>query len=473
MTERLVIRGGRIIDPGSGTEVTGDIVIEDGRIAGVGPSGIASGPAQTLDASGLVVTPGFVDIHAHLRDPGFEYKETIETGTRAAARGGFTTVCAMPNTAPPADSRATIEYVLRTAAAAGAVRVLPIGCVTKGRAGRELAELADLAEAGAVAFSDDGDCVADGGVMRRALQYASALGLAVIQHAEDPALSRRAPMHEGWVATRLGLAGQPAAAEESIVARDIAIAEELAGAGFPARLHLAHVSVKGAVDAILLAKARGAPVTAEVTPHHLTLTHEAVAWRDGDGTLAYETNAKVNPPLRTRDDVRACVAGLEAGAIDAIATDHAPHASVEKDCEFDHAAFGISGLETALGLVLTLYHGRALDLPAIVRALTVGPVHALGLDRFVPGLGTLRPGAPGDVTIFDPDEEWVVDPAAFASKGKNTPLAGKTLRGRVVATVYGGRVVYDRMGEGRPKAKPAASGDETRRRAHVTRLEAR
>jgi dihydroorotase len=448
MTERLVIKGGRIIDPASGVDMVGDVVIEDGRIAGVGPGGIAAGPAQTLDASGRVVTPGFVDLHAHLRDPGFEYKETIETGTRAAARGGFTTVCAMPNTSPPADNRATIEYVLRTAATTGQVRVLPIGCVTKARAGKELAELADLAEAGAVAFSDDGDCVADGGVMRRALEYASGLGLAVIQHAEDPALSRRAPMHEGWVATRLGLAGQPSAAEEAIVARDIAIAEELAAAGYPVRLHVAHVSVKGAVDTILLAKARGVPVTAEVTPHHLTLTHEAVAWRDSDGTLAYDTDAKVNPPLRTREDTRACVAALGAGGIDAIATDHAPHASVEKDCEFEHAAFGISGLETALGLVLTLYHGRQLDLPAIVAALTVGPVRALGLERFVPGVGTLRPGAPADVTVFDPDEEWVVDPAAFASKGKNTPLAGRTLRGRVVATVYGGRVVFRATPEG-------------------------
>lgn len=447
MSERIVIRGGRIVDPASDMDVVGDVVIENGRIAAVGPGGVAASPAQAFDASGLVVTPGFVDLHAHLRDPGYEYKETIETGTRAAARGGFTTVCAMPNTNPPADSRATIEYVVRTAAATGVVRVLPVGCVTKGRAGKELAELADLAEAGAVAFSDDGDCVADGGVMRRALQYASALGLAVIQHAEDPALSRRAPMHEGWVATRLGLPGQPAAAEQAIVARDIAIAEELAGAGFPVRLHVAHVSAKGAVEAILTAKARGVPVTAEVTPHHLTLTHEAVAWLDGDGALAYDTNAKVNPPLRTRDDVRACVAALEAGGIDAIATDHAPHASIEKDCEFDHAAFGVSGLETALGLALALYHERRLDLRTIVAALTVGPARALGLDRFVPGIGTLRPGAPGDVAIFDPDEEWVVDPAALASKGKNTPLAGRTLRGRVVATVYGGRLVYSAAAE--------------------------
>ncbi len=459
MTERLVIRGGRIVDPAAGLETTGDVVIENGRIAGVVPGGVSAHPAESLDATGLVVTPGFVDVHTHLRDPGFEYKETIETGTRAAARGGFTTVCAMPNTNPPADSRATIEYVLRTAARTGVVRVLPVGCVTKGRAGNELAELADLAEAGAVAFSDDGDCVADGAVMRRALQYASALGLAVIQHAEDPALSRRAPMHDGWVATRLGLAGQPSAAEQSIVARDVAIVEELARAGFHARLHVAHVSTRGAVETLLLAKARGAPVTAEVTPHHLTLTHEAVAWRESDDALAYDTNAKVNPPLRTRDDVRACIEGLEAGAIDAIATDHAPHASVEKDCEFDHAAFGMSGLETALGLVLKLYHERALDLATIVRALTIGPVRALGLDRFVPGLGTLQPGAPGDVTVFDPDAAWVVDPAAFASKGKNTPLAGNTLRGRVVATVYSGRVVYSAIGvgEGQPTAARAAS----------------
>lgn len=442
MSDRLVIRGGRVIDPVSGVDQVGDVVIENGRIAAVGPTGIAAEPAEVIDAAGLMVAPGFVDLHTHLRDPGFEYKETIETGTRAASRGGFTTVCAMPNTNPPADSRATIEYVLRTAASRGCVRVLPVGCVTKGRAGKELAELADLADAGAVAFSDDGDCVADGAVMRRALQYASALELAVIQHAEDPALSRRAPMHEGWVATRLGLAGQPSAAEESVVTRDIALAEELAGAGFPVRLHIAHVSVKGAVDAIALARARGVPVTAEVTPHHLTLTHEAVAWRNGDGGLAYDTHAKVNPPLRTRDDVRACVRALEAGGIDAIATDHAPHASVEKDCEFDWAAFGISGLETALGLVLTLYHDREAGLPRLIEALTIGPVRALGLERFVPGIGTLRPGAPGDAVVFDPDAAWVVDPEALASKGKNTPLSGRTLRGKVVVTISGGRVVH-------------------------------
>lgn len=458
MSERLVISGGHVIDPASGVDGVGDVVIEDGRIAAVGPAGIAVEPAEIIDAAGLVVAPGFVDLHTHLRDPGFEYKETIETGTRAAARGGFTTVCAMPNTQPPADSRATIEYVVRTAGSRGCVRVLPLGCVTKGRAGKELAELADLAEAGAVAFSDDGDCVADGGVMRRALQYAGALGLAVVQHAEDPVLSRRAPMHEGWVATRLGLAGQPAAAEESVVARDLALAEELARAGLPVRLHIAHVSVKGAVEAIALARGRGVPVTAEVTPHHLTLTHEAVAWRDGEEDLAYDTHAKVNPPLRTREDVRACVAALLSGAIDAIATDHAPHASVEKDCEFDQAAFGISGLETALGLALTLYHARQVDLPRLVEALTIGPVRALGLDRFAPGIGTLRAGAPGDVVVFDPEAEWVVDPEAFASKGRNTPLAGRTLRGRVIVTVVGGRVVH------RADAAPEAAAAAQRRR---------
>jgi dihydroorotase len=449
--DSVAIRGGRILDPGRGVDLVGDVLIREGRIAAVGP-GVAAEAGRIIDATGLIVCPGLVDIHCHLRDPGFEHKETIETGTRAAARGGFTTVCCMPNTEPPIDSRAGVEYILRTAAAQGVVRVLPIGCITRGRQGKELAEMGDLAEAGAVAFSDDGSPVADGALMRHALEYASAFALPVIEHCEELSLSHEGVMHEGWVANRLGLRGIPAAAEEAAVARNIALAE-FSGT----HLHVAHVSTAGSVEFVRAAKKRGIQVTAEVTPHHLALTDEAVMLAasvlsevegaDGSVGLYYDTNAKVNPPLRPATDVQACIAGLADGTIDAIATDHAPHAIEDKLCEFDLAAFGISGLETALALCLTLTevgaHGHApVQLPVLIERLTAGPVRALGLARFVPGLGSLAEGAPGDVLVFDPDAEWVVEPERFASKGKNTPLAGRTLRGRVVATVYGGKVVY-------------------------------
>jgi dihydroorotase len=344
----------------------------------------------------------------------------------------------MPNTNPPIDTRATVEYVLRTAAEGGAVRVLPIGCVSQSRAGGELAELADLADAGCVAFSDDGSPVSDGALFRHALEYARIHGLAIIDHCEDPAMSAGGVMHEGWVSTRLGLRGQPAAAEEAFVARDIALATQL---GAP--VHIAHVSTRGSVELIRSAKERGAPVTAEVTPHHLTLTHHAVAFSPDEGeTLCYDTHAKVNPPLRTRDDVAACVEGLREGVIDAIATDHAPHAGYEKAREFDQADFGISGLETAFGLCMTLVESRAIELATLIERLTAGPVRALGLDRHVVGLGSIAEGAPGDVVLLDPDAEWTVEPERFVSKGKNTPLAGRSLQGRVVATVAGGRMVW-------------------------------
>ncbi|MDP2674545.1 MAG: dihydroorotase [Dehalococcoidia bacterium] len=442
MTNPLAVRGGRVIDPANGLDAVADVLIADGRVAAVGP-GAGKDAAEVIDASRLVVCPGFVDIHAHLRQPGFEHKETIASGTLAAARGGFTTVCAMPNTEPVADNAAAIEFVLRTAEAEGVVRVLPIGCVTKGRQGKELAELAELAEAGAVAFSDDGSPVADPHLMRRALEYASMLELPVIDHCEDAALAAGGVMHEGWVAVRLGLRGAPAAAEEAMVARDIALAE-LTGS----HVHMAHVSTAGAVDLIRRAKARGLPVTAEVTPHHLCLTHEAVLLGalalvgGGSAPAAYDTNAKVSPPLRTPEDAAACLEGLLDGTIDCIATDHAPHAIEDKLCEFDHAAFGISGLETAFALCLTLVHDGRLALPSLIERLTAGPVRTLGLDRHVEGIGTLSPGAPADVALIDPEAEWTVEPERFASKGKNTPLAGRTLRGRVVATLYGGRVVW-------------------------------
>ncbi len=463
MTDSLALRGGRVIDPANGLDAVADVLFMDGRVAAVGPDA-GREAAQAIDARGLVVCPGFVDVHCHLREPGFEHKETIASGTLAAGRGGFTTVCAMPNTEPPIDTAAAVEFVLRTAQAQGAVRVLPIACVSRGRAGRELADLAELAEAGAVAFSDDGSPVADAHLMRRALEYASMLGLPIIDHCEEPSLAAGGVMHEGWVAARLGLRGVPAAAEEAVVARDIALAE-LTGSHAPAGarlgVHIAHVSAAGSVDLIRRAKARGVPVTAEVTPHHLTLTHEAVLLGPGEvpGGLAYDTNAKVNPPLRTPEDPAACLEGLLDGAIDCIATDHAPHAVEDKLCEFDQAAFGISGLETALGLCMSLVHdvgaprrvGAPLPLPRLIEALTIGPVRALGLDRpfdsargrLLEGLGTLSPGAPGDVALIDPEADWTVEPERLASKGKNTPLAGRRLRGRVVATLYEGRVVWD------------------------------
>ncbi len=431
----FAIRGGRVIDPAPGLDTVADVLIEDGRIVAVGKD-TGKGAAQSIDASGLVVTPGFVDIHCHLREPGLEHKETIETATLAAARGGFTTVCAMPNTQPAIDSAATVEYVLRAAASAGHARVLPVAAVTKGRAGKELAEFADLAAAGAIAFSDDGDPVAGAHLMRRALEYAGMLGRPIIDHCEDHALG--GVMHEGWVSARLGLKGAPAAGEESIVARNIALAALTGG-----HVHLAHLSAAGSVELVRAARARGLRVTAEVTPHHLALTDEAVMGAaDGEAALAYDTNAKVNPPLRGEADVAACVQGLADGAIDCIATDHAPHATEDKLCEFDLAASGISGLETALGLCLSLVHDGRITLPQLIERMTIAPVRALGLGRRCEGLGTLAIGAPADVTIFDPDSEWTVDPLQFASKGRNTPLAGRTLRGRVVATVYGGTVVW-------------------------------
>jgi dihydroorotase len=348
----------------------------------------------------------------------------------------------MPNTEPAMDNRAVVEAVLRAAAARGVVRVLPIGAVSRGRAGHELAELGDLAEAGCVAFSDDGAPVWDATLMRRALEYASAFGLAVIDHCEEPSLSKDGVMHEGWVSTRLGLRGVPAAAEEAAVSRDIALAEATG-----AHVHLAHVSTRGAVEAVRRAKARGVRVTAEVTPHHLALTDEAIAYgAAGSDGLVYDTNAKVNPPLRSRYDVDACVAALADGTIDCIATDHAPHAVIEKLCEFDYAAFGISGLETAFGLSMRLVHDGRLTLPRLIEALAIAPVRALGLDRHVPGLGTLAPGAPGDAVVLDPDSAWAIEPGRFASKGRNTPLAGVTLRGAVVATVAGGGLVHEATG---------------------------
>src|SRR5579884_1069810 len=387
-----------------------------------------------IDASGQVVCPGLIDVHCHLREPGQEEKETIATGTRAAARGGFTSVCSMANTTPPADNRAVVEYVRRTAAAEGVVRVFPLATVTRGMEGRELTDMADLASAGAVAFSDDGKPIVNSGVMRHALEYSRLIERPIMVHEEDPTLSTDGVMNEGPVATRLGLKGWPGVAEEVMIARDLLLAELTGG-----RLHLAHVTTARGVEIIRQARERGIRFTAEVTPHHLTLTDEWVAgWRpDGRSAMPYDTATKVNPPLRSETDRRALVAAIREGVLDVIGTDHAPHSEVDKLCEYGAAAFGISGLETALASLLGLVHAGELGLSVLIRRLTCDPARAFGL----PG-GTLKPGVPADVCVFDPNASWSVDPARMASKGKNTPLAGLSLRGLVTVTLCDGRIVH-------------------------------
>ena len=436
----ILVKGGRIIDPGQDVDTVADLLLEDGVVKGVDGDIPPSDDARVIDAQGLVVCPGFIDLHCHLREPGFEYKETIATATRAAAIGGFTTVCAMPNTDPVMDSRAVVDFVLRKGREDGLVRVLPIGAVTKGSKGAQLAEMGELAEAGVVGFSDDGQPVADDNIMRQALSYSSVMGLPVINHCEVPELSAGGGMNEGWVSNRLGIKGIPHTAEEIMVARDIALAQLTGG-----RLHIAHASTAGSVDLVRRAKENGLNVTCEVTPHHLTLSDETVLGNGSNGSPfhpltegAYDSNAKVYPPLRTHEDVEAVVRGLVDGAIDLIATDHAPHNRVEKLCTFEEAANGISVLETALGSLMSLVHDGQVPLPLMVERLTAAPARFLGRE-----LGTLKPGAPADVTIFDPDAEWVVDASSFASKGKNTPLDGASLKGRVAATIFAGEVVHE------------------------------
>ncbi len=437
---RILIRNGRVIDPAQGVDRKADVLLADGVVRGIGGRRRSGAGTRVIDAGGMVVCPGFIDLHCHLREPGFEYKETIATGTQAAARGGFTAVCAMPNTEPVVDSRAMVDFVLQKAREEAAIRVMAIGAVTVGSRGAGLAEMGELAQAGVVGFSDDGHPVADPNIMRQALSYSSSLGLPVINHCEVPELSSGGAMNEGWVSTRLGLRGMPGSAEEVMVARDIALAELTGG-----RLHIAHASTAGTVALVRQAKDKGLNVTCEVTPHHLTLTDETVLGSRGEGrpfapltSSAYDTNAKVAPPLRGRADVEALVQGLKDGVIDSIATDHAPHSTVEKLCTFQEAANGISGLETALASLMSLVHCGAVTLPLLIDKLTAGPARFLGVE-----LGTLKIGAPADITIFDPDFEWVVDAAGFASKGKNTPLDGATLKGRVMATIVGGVVKHE------------------------------
>ena len=427
----ILIRGGHIIDPASGVDEPGDVLVEDGLVRATGGSIEADG-AEVVEAAGFIVTPGFIDLHAHLREPGFEHKGTIATETEAALRGGFTTVCAMPNTEPAPDSAPAVEGLLQIIAQDARVRVLPVGSTTVGRAGKQLAALSELAEAGCVAISDDGSPIpAD--LMRNALTLAEPLGLVVGEHCDEPALSGNGAMHEGAVSERLGLPGQPVAAEAVAIARNLEVCELTGG-----RLHIMHITTARGVELVARAKERGLPVTCEVTPSHLFLTDESVA--GSDPTPAYDTSAKVNPPLRTEADRQALLAGVNAGVIDAIATDHAPHAPEEKLCEFDLAPFGISCAETALATVTTLVARGELELGAALGALTQGPAATFALGERIPGIGTLAAGAPGDVTVFDPDERRTVDPSRFASKGRNTPLAGMELQGRVRAVVAAGEL---------------------------------
>lgn len=425
MANALLIRGGRIIDPGQEIDKTGSLLIKEGKIAWLGDGTPPDADYDVLDAGGLIVCPGFIDLHCHLRQPGDEEKETISTGTRAAAKGGFTTVCCMPNTNPPLDNESMISYVKTVAANESPIRVLPIGCVTVGRKGEELVDMSELEMAGAIAYSDDGAPVSSPEVMRRALEYSRDFHRPIIDHCENLFLTQGGQINEGVVSLELGLRGIPASAEELFVRRDLDLARETGG-----HIHIAHVSTEGSLELIRTAKEEGVPVTAEVTPHHLTLTEEAV--------LKSNTYAKVNPPLRTQRDTIALLRALNDGVIDIIATDHAPHTAADKDCEFTQAAFGISGFETALGSLAGLILNSELSLNTLVAALTIGPARILGYEK----LGTLEVGAPADVTIFDLHREWVVDAAQFVSRGKNTPLDGQTLKGKVMATLYLGQSVY-------------------------------
>ena len=421
---RLLIKGGRILDPSRGVDELADLLIEDGRIASAGRELAAEG-AEIFDAAKLVVSPGFIDLHVHLREPGEEYKETIASGARAAVAGGFTAVCAMPNTKPVNDNASVTRYIVDKAREAGLARVYPIGAITRGSAGEELAEMAEMKDAGAVAVSDDGRPVMNSQVMRHAMEYARDHGLVVVDHCQDMHLSAGGVMNEGRYSSLLGLKGMSHAAEELHVARDIMLAE-VSGA----RVHIAHISTAGAVELVRDARRRGLPVTCEVTPHHLALTDEAVT--------SFDTNTKMNPPLRSESDRLALIEAVRDGTIDAIATDHAPHHADEKMLEYDRAPFGVIGLETALGVVLKVLHYESgIALARIVEMLTILPARAFSLTG-----GTLAAGAPADVTVFDPEREWTVDPNQFNSKSRNTPFAGWQLRGAVVATFVGGRRVY-------------------------------
>lgn len=438
----LVLLGGTVVDPIARSQRVADVTIRDGKILSIEPASRAVSRARTepattvVDVRGMLVTPGLVDMHVHLREPGYEYKETIATGVQAAVAGGVTSVACMANTRPVNDCPAVTRFIREKAKEAELAKVFPIGAVSVGLAGEQLAAFAGMHEAGIVAVSDDGHPVMDAELMRRALECARLFGIPVIDHAEDKALACNGVMHEGAVSLRLGLPGIPAAAEDVMVGRDIALARLTGG-----HLHVAHISSAASVELVREARASGIRVTAEVSPHHLWLTDEAVA--------DYNTNAKMAPPLRTAADRDALRAGLVDGTIDAIATDHAPHHRDEKDCEFQSAANGVVGLETLLPLTLALMRDGLFDLPTAIAKVTCEPARILGID-----VGTLRPGGPADIAVIDPDLEWKVTRDELRTKSKNTPFDGWTMRGRAVLTLVDGRIVHDlreRKGE-RPES---------------------
>jgi dihydroorotase len=430
---RTLIRGGRVVDPSQGLDAFADLLLEDGEVARIGERLATPEHTEVVDAAGLIVTPGFIDIHVHLREPGQEYKETVRTGTMAAAAGGFTAVCCMANTVPVNDHRSITEHIRGEAERHGFARVHPIGAVSKGLEGKQLAEIGEMAAAGAVAISDDGRPVMDAELMRRALLYARHYGLPnglpVVQHAEDLSLSGGGVMHEGDTSARLGLPGIPGSAEDVMVARDLILLEDCGG-----RYHVAHISTARSLDLVKLAKRRGLPATCEVTPHHLLLTDDEVA-RTG-----FSTACKMKPPLRSADDKAAMLAGLADGSVDAIASDHAPHHADEKDESFHNAPFGIVGLETTVPLCLDrLVRPGVISLSRLVELLACGPARVMNLPT-----GTLRAGAPADVTLLSLEERYTVEPAAFRSKGRSTPFGGWELQGRAVGTfLEGRRVVFD------------------------------
>jgi len=418
-----------VVDPSQGLDAVLDVLLVDGRVARLGERLDAPEGAEVVDAGGLVVAPGLIDVHVHLREPGGEHKETIASGTRAAVAGGFTAVVAMPNTDPPVDSPAAVGFVKARGEMAGGARVFPSGCITLGQNGEQLTEFGELVGAGAVCVTDDGKPVMNAGLLRMALEYSRSFDLPVALHEEELTLSRGGAMNEGIIATRLGLTGIPNASEDVMIARDLVLAE-LTGA----RLHIQHVATRGGVELIRAAKAKGVRVTAEGSPHHFTLTDEAVEW--------YNTNAKMNPPLRSAADRGAVRAGVADGTLDVIATDHAPHHYDEKEQAFEDAPNGIVGLETAVGLAYTeLVATGLMDLATMIERMSCAPARAMRLDER--GLGSLREGSQGDVTILDPHLEWTVDPAHFLSLSRNTPFGGRRLRCRAVRTIVGGRTAWE------------------------------
>lgn len=425
---KLLLTGARIIDPAQKINSISDILLEGGKIAKIGADLLQpenSRDAEIIEVAGMIVTPGLIDMHTHLREPGQEYKETIATGTRAAVAGGFTSIACMPNTDPVNDNRSITEFIIRKALEANLANVYPIGNISRNCAGQQLTEFWDLKEAGAVALSDDGKPVMDAALMRHALEYAASLDLPVIPHCEDIHLSAGGLMNEGYYSTILGLRGIPAIAEEAMTARDILIAEYT-----KSHVHIAHVSTRGSVRIIREAKKRGVKVTAETAPHYFTLTDEALQ--------TYNTNLKVNPPLRSAADVAAIKEGLADGTLDAIVTDHAPHARTDKELEFEYAANGISGLETSLGLSLRLVDEGIFSLPELIAKMSLNPARILKLPK-----GTLETGADADITVINPQLNWTVDVKAFCSKGKNSPFHGWKMRGKAVLTIVGGEIKYD------------------------------